>query len=650
MTLRPARILTTVLAAAVLGGAAPAAAQNASTPGALELYATPGAIGVRLAYAGDDNGNATARVDWRLQGSGAWIQGMAMTRITNRRWAASVLWLQPDTPYEVRAVINDPDGGGEATGTARTRTGTLPTGSGRAWWVSPTGSDANSGTQSAPMRTIQAAMNRAQPGDEVRCEPGIYYETVDTPRSGTATQPIRLVANAPGVILDGSDPAMMSRNDWRDDGGGVFSIPFTGTTRLVCADSLQRLYHQASLAALQADANDVSQGWTVESGRLWVKLEGRDSPAAHVMHIARYDYGVYLDVQYWQVSGLEVRYYGTTTAGSGIYLRAASDCVISDNHVHTIGGKSIYLRVGAADNVIERNLCRDPRTSTWPWDATKAHDEEAVKGISNRGGRGNVIRLNTVEGTFDGIDVGNGETDENVGADCDMVDNLVTNVSDDAFEPETIAGINVRVIHNTVNGVFNAISVAPLYQGPMYVLYNTFLNYARSAFKFSLSGTGETWIMHNTAVSTATTAAVHPSGPYSNIHFRNNILVGTGIACVNDDAGEAQSGNDYDGDLVYATSSSTLFRWKGVNYGSLSALRSGTGFEAGGRAGDPSFVSLATGDVRLNSGSPAIDAAIRYPGINDTFSGAGPDMGAWEVGGPDVTPPGTINDLRVSSP
>ena len=48
-------------------------------------------------------------------------------------------------------------------------------------------------------------------------------------------------------------------------------------------------------------------------------------------------------------------------------------------------------------------------------------------------------------------------------------------------------------------------------------------------------------------------------------------------------------------------------------------------------AGDPRFVSVANGDYTLQGTSPAIDAAIRFPGINDAFRGARPDMGASRV-------------------
>ncbi len=631
----------------LLLAAVPARAQNASAPGNLELYPTLEAVGVRLAYTGDDNLNATARLEWRAQGAPAWNPGMPMTRITGLRWAASVLWLSTDTPYEVRAVLEDPDGGGGAiAGAVRTRAAPSSTPAGATWWVAPAGSDSAAGTATAPLRTLQAAADRANPGDQIRVRPGLYYQSLDVSRAGTPAAPIHLVADAPGVILDGSDPPLLRRTDWRNDGGGIYSQPFAAATRLVCADSLQRLYRQAGLAALQSNANGIPQGWAIENGRLYVKLEDGSDPSGHVMHVARYDVGVMLDLSDWQVRGFEIRYYGTASAASGITLRGADRCVVSDNHVHTIGGRFIYLRVLAADNLIERNLCRDPRISTWPWSATKSHEEE-IQGVSHRGGRGNVIRFNTCRGTFDGIDTAGGETDENVAADSDIDDNTVTDVADDALEPESVSGINLRIWRNRVDNVFSGLSIAPNVQGPEYVLYNTLTNYRRGGFKFSLSGTGQTWICHNTVTSNVAGApAVHPSGPYSNLHFRNNVLVGNGAASVSDDAGESQTGCDFDGDLVFSNYPA-LFRWKGINYSTLAALRTATGYELQGRAGDPLFAAPASGDYALRAGSPAIDGAMRLPGINDVFLGAAPDMGALEYGGPDVVPPAAIADLTA---
>ena len=290
---------------------------------------------------------------------------------------------------------------------------------------------------------------------------------------------------------------------------------------------------------------------------------------------------------------------------------------------------------------------RDGRVGGWPWAATKSHDEE-ITGISNRGGRGNVIRSNTVKGLFDGLDANVGDSDENIAADADYYDNLVTDCGDDGIETDTVSGLNLRLWNNTFDRNYGGFSIAPIYQGPEYVLYNTITNYGRGGFKLSLSGTGHAWICHNTVTSNVSgKPAVWPSGEYSNLHFRNNILVGNGIGAVNDDAGESQTGNDFDGDLLYSTSS-TLFRWKNTNYSSLASLRSATGFEMNGRAGDPRFASAAGGDYTLLSGSPAIDGGLRLFGINDRYTGAAPDMGRFEYGpaGPDLTAPAAITDLR----
>jgi hypothetical protein len=626
--------------------AVPAVAQNASTAGALELYPNLQAVGARLSYAGDANANATAHLEWRLQGAPVWQIGVDMTRITNNRWAGSVFWLDPNTAYEVRAVITDPDGGGSTSGTVRTRVEPAVVAPTRTWWVATNGNDANPGSSSQPFATLQAAANVVQPGEEIRVRPGIYYQTLDAPRAGTAGARIYLTADGPGVRLDGSDPAMLNRTDWRSDGGGVFSVPYTGSNRLVCVDSLQRLYKQSTLADLQSNANGVSQGFTTDGSRLYVKLEDGSSPISHTMHVARLNTGMLIDASYWSVGGFDIRYFGTGAGGTGMDLPNANGCWIWGNTIYTIGGKGIYVRGNSNDNLIERNLCYDPRIGTWPWAACKSHDEE-IQGISVYSRRGNVVRLNTVRGTFDGIDGGDTSTEDDA-ADIDVNDNFISGVDDDGLEFEVFAGINARIWKNRLDDCYDCISVAPNYVGPEYVIYNTFTNFRLRAFKFSNSSTGQNWFCHNTVTSTNPAATcVWPTGAYSNNHFRNNILTAINDSPVSDDSNESVSGNDFNGDLLF-TSFRVLFRWHGTDYSTLSALRSGTGFEMNGFSGNPLFASPAGGDYTLLPGSPAIDAAIRLPGINDRYNGAGPDIGSLESGvaGPDVTSPAAIRDLR----
>ena len=129
-------------------------------------------------------------------------------------------------------------------------------------------------------------------------------------------------------------------------------------------------------------------------------------------------------------------------------------------------------------------------------------------------------------------------------------------------------------------------SIAPNLVGPEYVLFNTFHNFRKGGFKFSISTVGETMIAHNTISSPAGgTGPVYPTGPWSNKHFRNNIMVGNGQPSVGDDAGESQTGNDFDGDLLYAVNYGSLVVWKGVAYATLATWHSATGFETNGRGG-----------------------------------------------------------------
>jgi len=56
----------------------------------------------------------------------------------------------------------------------------------REWHVSPIGGKLADGTAGFPLRTIQSAAERAQPGDTIRIHSGTYRERIDPPRGGTS--------------------------------------------------------------------------------------------------------------------------------------------------------------------------------------------------------------------------------------------------------------------------------------------------------------------------------------------------------------------------------------------------------------------------------------------------------------------------------
>jgi Ca2+-binding RTX toxin-like protein len=68
-------------------------------------------------------------------------------------------------------------------------------------WVSNTGNNANSGSEKSPMKSIQAALDKAAPGTAVMVKAGTYVENVVFKKSGTASAPIELIsADGTGAV------------------------------------------------------------------------------------------------------------------------------------------------------------------------------------------------------------------------------------------------------------------------------------------------------------------------------------------------------------------------------------------------------------------------------------------------------------------
>jgi len=76
---------------------------------------------------------------------------------------------------------------------------------GSSYYVSTSGSDSNSGSIDSPWLTIQHAANKVEAGATVYVLAGIYHESVNFPRSGTASEPITF-QSYPGetAVIDGT--------------------------------------------------------------------------------------------------------------------------------------------------------------------------------------------------------------------------------------------------------------------------------------------------------------------------------------------------------------------------------------------------------------------------------------------------------------
>jgi hypothetical protein len=88
-----------------------------------------------------------------------------------------------------------------------------------------------------------------------------------------------------------------------------------------------------------------------------------------------------------------------------------------------------------------------------------------------------------------------------------------------------------------------------------------------------------------------------------------------------------------DGDDLYSTDASRLVYWMGARYDTLGAFRA-LGQEPNGLSAPPQLTAPASGNFEPQPGSPLLDAGLALPGINDSYAGAGPDVGAFESTGP----------------
>jgi len=68
--------------------------------------------------------------------------------------------------------------------------------------VAVSGNDANPGTESAPIRTIQQAASLAQPGDVITVHAGVYRERISPPRGGESDARRIVYQAAPGETVE----------------------------------------------------------------------------------------------------------------------------------------------------------------------------------------------------------------------------------------------------------------------------------------------------------------------------------------------------------------------------------------------------------------------------------------------------------------
>ncbi len=378
------------------------------------------------------------------------------------------------------------------------------------------------------------------------------------------------------------------------------------------------------------------------------------------------EYNIVVEADYVILRGLDLRNAGL----HGVYIRdGVQNVVVEDCHITRwgrVGGarswgvisgmdSGVYAGKGAGRLVIQRNLIEHPRGGSNDWES--GHPD-GPQGISmNDSSGGNVIRYNTIRSTEDhGFNdgIGGGSNFSFAGSpnkDSDYYGNIISNCWDDCIESEG-ANRNVRIWSNYIHHSFVHIASASTSMGPLYIFRNVFgesrishqdhsggtllktgMNYLDINGEKVSTGLGYRFIFHNTALQPNGAVDIFTSHELHNAVTRNNIFYTRGARYPKD---SGSPGNDFKNDLTggylgggFVKSmflDSEKMEWflapsvKKIEWGKVESVRNGK--------------KIVTTDPVLDAPNPAIDKGVRLPGFNDDFTGAAPDIGAFETGKP----------------
>ncbi|MGH9674454.1 MAG: hypothetical protein ACRD44_14840, partial [Bryobacteraceae bacterium] len=327
------------------------------------------------------------------------------------------------------------------------------------------------------------------------------------------------------------------------------------------------------------------------------------------------------------------------------------------------GSKDFYI----ADNVF---LGRDDRMRLIGWSNPGIYGAHPLRSYFavKVYGSGHVVAHNAIAYFHDGISVSTYGTpepeDDRKAVAIDIYNNDIHMCGDDFIE--TDGGVhNIRVMRNRgVNAAHAGLSAQPVFGGPAYFIRNVMYHVAGGvAFKFSAKPAG-LLVYHNTVISEHLVR-----DPHSNVHFRNNLFLGTdgagrGIAAFAN--ATAYSSYDYNAyrpnrgarnQYAWFMPRPPALReytpgnadWQA--FSSLADLRAATGHEAHGLEIDydvfeglrppdgaqrHAVYHAADLDFRLKPAARVVDAGVALPTVNDDFAGRAPDLGAIEAGRPEA--------------
>jgi hypothetical protein len=657
-----------------------AAAANAVSAG--EFIVDPPTLinlGFEWFIDGDDNRNASVDVSYRKQGTSEWKPGLPLLRLQGERikqgdqldvtspnmFAGSILDLDPDTAYEARFVLRDPDGTtGETTKTVtvRTRPEPMPAPGGNIYHVYPPGF---TGAKSEPsFEGLMCAYN-------LTCS-GTDWATAGRPR-----------VKAGDTILVHAGVYKYNRYEYTNNPAVNRTAPLDGTYFLLAKGTAEK----PIVIKAAGDGPVVFDG---AGNYALFDVRAADYTYFEGITFRNSDYAILAGTQFIAgAKGLTVKHCRFEDVGAGVFTNysGSSNFYIADNYF--IGRHDPDRVIGWSGDFWARFNGRDGQKFP-PVMASYV----AVKVY----GPGHVVAYNYVANFHDGIDTetyGNPDGSAAVGGpsyptrdyfdrrtvSIDYYNNYMTNFHDNPFEVDGSMH-NVRVMRNMmINSASHAFCNQPSIGGPVYWIRN--IAYHMPGGSTRLTGGAAGAVFYNNTVLSETQVQ-----GASNVHWANNLFLGENASnTFGRDAADPPifsvttftnySSSDYNG-FRQNPGAAFSFGWNSPPAGTASdystLLRTGrsasglqmrqfTSLDEYRRATHQDehsvlvdydvFVNVPrldarddatvqkvykaeSFDFRLKPGSAAVDRGMVLPDVTDGFSGRAPDLGALEVG---QTPP-----------
>lgn len=625
-------------------------------------------LGFEWRISGDTNRNARVETSYRKVGESAWHKGLPMLRLDGERvtggkprvgdgtfydytaanmFAGSLLNLKPDTAYECRFVLSDPDGASgtvEQTVTVHTRTAPdLNRAGGHVYNVYPWGytgkkvQPAFTGLMGAYyMGSDQSDHSvvmppRVQPGDTILVHAGVYKDN--------------------RFSYGGFDPKF-----------GGYGTPFDGTYYLTQSGAPDKpIIIKAAgdgEVIFDGDGNQTLFNLMAANYTIFEGITVRNTNVAFLLG--------YKDIA--GASGFGLIRSRLVNVGRGVQDEWA-------------GSKDFYI----VDNVIIGRHDPAHLLGWWPaeiWSRfpgfpASINSEYAIKVY----GQGHVVAYNYVADMHDGIDVatyGTPSTDpDKIPSSIDFYGNDFYNIDDNCIEADGAAH-NVRVFDNRCfNTAAGALSAQPIFGGPAYFYRNLIYNGIVGGPIKLVDTPAGVLFYQNTLIGQG-----RLFGPASNVQFRNNLILGDGWngELFNFKTFTNYSSSDYNG-FRPNPGQTKAFEWTSPPFGkaadydpaalvtrqypTLKAYAKATGQDRHSvRVDYDVFVNVPKPDLsdpqrlydptkfdfRPRPGSAAIDKGELLPSITDGYTGKAPDLGAFELGkalphyGPRQWPTGTSPD------